>query len=74
MRTVPAHRDLIGEGDDPGPTFLMVEGWACRYKILPGGSRQIMAFLMPGDFCDMHIGVLDEMASGARTTTLAACH
>jgi len=45
----------------PGPVFVVLDGWAIRYKILPGGSRQIISFLMPGDFCDMHVAVLTEM-------------
>lgn len=60
-RRFPAHHDLIREGDEPGPVFVMVEGWACRYKLMPDGGRQILAFLMPGDFCDMHAGILREM-------------
>ena len=46
-RYAPKH-DLIREGDQPGPVFVVLEGWACRYKILPSGSRQITAFLMRG--------------------------
>ena len=68
-RTVKAHRDLISEGDMPGPVFLILDGWACRYKVLPDGSRQIMAFLMPGDFCDLHVGVLDAMDHSIGTIT-----
>ncbi len=51
--------------------FVMLEGWACRYKILPNGSRQIMAFLMPGDACDLHIKLLAEMDHGIQTVTTA---
>ena len=47
----------------------MLEGWAYRYKILPDGSRQIMAFMMPGDFCDLHIGSLEEMDHSVGTLT-----
>ena len=53
----------------PGPVFVVLEGWACRYKILPGGSRQIISFLMPGDFCDMHVAVLAEMDHNIATLT-----
>lgn len=60
-RRVAARRDLIREGDPPGPVFVMLEGWACRYKLMREGGRQILALLMPGDFCDMHVAVLDEM-------------
>ena len=69
VRTVPAHRDLISEGDKPGPVFLVLDGWACRYKVLPDGSRQIMAFMMPGDFCDLHAGILEEMDHSLGTLT-----
>ena len=49
----------------------MLEGWAFRYKVLPSGSRQIMAFLMPGDACDLHIGMLAEMDHSIQTATHA---
>lgn len=53
-RDVPARHDLIREGDPSGPLFVILSGWACRYQVLPEGTRQITAFLMPGDCCDMH--------------------
>lgn len=70
-RKVAARRDLIREGDRPGPVFVILEGWACRYKILPNGTRQILAFLMPGDSCDLHIGLLAEMDHSIQTITPA---
>lgn len=70
-RCVAARRDLIREGDRPGPVFVMLEGWACRYKLLPDGTRQIMAFLMPGDSCDIHAAVLAEMDHSIQTLTPA---
>jgi CRP-like cAMP-binding protein len=66
-RRVPAKYDLIREGDRPGPVFVVLEGWACRYKVLPSGTRQILAFLMPGDCCDLHIGLLAEMDHSIQT-------
>jgi len=70
-KKVGARVDLIREGDRPGPVLVMLEGWAVRYKILPGGSRQIMAFLMPGDACDLHVGMLAEMDHSIQTLTAA---
>ena len=70
-RHFPARHDLIREGDEPGPVFVMVEGWGCRYKLVPDGGRQIVAFLMPGDFCDMHAGILREMDHSIGTLTPA---
>lgn len=46
---MPAGKDLIMEGDTPTGFMVVLEGWACRYKLLPAGSRQILAFLIPGD-------------------------
>ena len=66
-----ARKDLIREGDQPGPVFVMLEGWAFRYKVLPNGGRQIMAFLMPGDACDLNVGLLAEMDHSIQTQTQA---
>ena len=66
-RRIAARVDLIREGDRPGPVFVMLEGWACRYKILPNGLRQVVAFLLPGDSCDLHIGLLEEMDHSIQT-------
>ncbi len=69
--TFPPNYDLILEGDEPGPVFVILAGWAFRYKLLPGGSRQIISFMMPGDFCDMHVAVLAEMDHSIATLTEA---
>ena len=70
-RQFAAKRDLIREGDRPGPVLVMLEGWACRYKVLPSGTRQVLAFLLPGDCCDLHIGLLAEMDHSIQTITEA---
>ena len=70
-RFAPKH-DLIREGDKPGPVFVILEGWACRYKILPNGTRQVLAYMMPGDSCDLHIGLLAEMDHSIQTITAAS--
>jgi CRP-like cAMP-binding protein len=56
-----AGEDLIREGERPRHVHLLVEGWAYRYKLLPDGGRQIMAYLVPGDLCDIHIFILKRM-------------
>lgn len=68
-RKYVAKHDLIREGDRPGPVLVVLDGWACRYKILPRGTRQITAFLMPGDACDLHIGMLAQMDHSIQTIT-----
>lgn len=54
-------QDIISEGDDPKTVNLIVDGWACRYKILEDGRRQILAFFLPGDLADLHVYILDSM-------------
>ena len=61
IRSFGPRRNVIREGDRPQQVHLMVEGWAARYKAMPDGSRQIVAFLLPGDFCDLHVAILGEM-------------
>jgi CRP-like cAMP-binding protein len=71
QRNVPAREDLILEGDKPGPVFVILDGWACRYKLLPEGTRQITSFLMPGDCCDLHASVLEKMEHSIATLSPA---
>ena len=70
-RIFSARHDLIREGDRPGSVFVLLDGWACRYKLLPEGGRQIIAFMMPGDCCDMRVSLLDEMDHSLATITSA---
>jgi len=60
-RQVGAHTDLATEGDKPTSVHLILEGFACRYKFTVEGNRQIMAYMLPGDFCDLHVFILKEM-------------
>jgi CRP-like cAMP-binding protein len=61
VRDLGARRDLIREGDEPRSIFLMLDGWACRYKTLPDGRRQVVGLFIPGDICDLNIYILKEM-------------
>ena len=48
---------LIHEGTPTHSLYLIVSGLACRYKMLPGGRRQILGYLIPGDLCDIHFAI-----------------
>ena len=60
-RRIAQHADISPEGERPENVHLVMEGFACRYKTLADGRRQIVAFLVPGDFCDLHVAILGEM-------------
>ena len=64
VRTVPIRKDILSEGERPDHVHAIIEGWAARYKTLRNGSRQIVAYLIPGDFCDLHVAVLGQMDHG----------
>lgn len=49
-RSFPAGRDMIHEGQKDQTAYLVTKGWVCSYKLLPGGTRQIVGFQIPGDF------------------------
>lgn len=46
------HQYLAREGEVQTSLHLIVEGWACRYKLLPDGRRQITQIFLPGDLCE----------------------
>lgn len=53
--------DVVREGERPEHMHLILSGWACRYKMLEDGRRQILAFFLPGDLCDLHVYILRRM-------------
>ena len=61
VRSIDARRDLISEGDNPSHVHLVLDGWACRYKSLPDGKRQIVSLFLTGDFCDLNVYILKQM-------------
>jgi CRP-like cAMP-binding protein len=54
-------QDIISEGDEPRTVNLLISGWACRYKMMEDGRRQILAFFLPGDLADLHVYILNAM-------------
>ena len=60
-RTWAPKRDIIRDGEHVDQIHLVVSGIAIRNKIMPDGKRQIMAFLIPGDLCDLEVFVLARM-------------
>ncbi|HEX3847514.1 MAG TPA: Crp/Fnr family transcriptional regulator [Steroidobacteraceae bacterium] len=61
VREVGAREDVIAQGDRTGGVKLVLEGFACRYKTLEDGRRQIVAYFVPGDLCDLRVFILKRM-------------
>jgi CRP-like cAMP-binding protein len=49
-RTFVAGRDLVEQGQTEQSAYVLSSGWACSYKLLEDGQRQIVDFQIPGDF------------------------
>ena len=54
----------MADGDWPAELSLITEGFACRYKLLADGARQIMAVLVPGDIVDLRALLTGRMDHG----------
>ena len=61
LKSISENRDIVREGDRPNESCLILEGLACRYKIVAGGRRQILSFHFPGDMPDLQSLYLDTM-------------
>lgn len=67
-----AHETLIHEGQTDAPLYTLLQGWAFRYKTLSDGRRQILSFLLAGDFIGVQQKMGDAAAHGVDTLTEAS--
>ncbi|WP_019906531.1 Crp/Fnr family transcriptional regulator [Methylobacterium sp. 77] len=70
-RDVPARTNLAREGDVHNDILLITEGVGCRFKQRANGARQITAYLVPGDACDLDIALMGRLDH--TIATLSAC-
>ncbi len=66
-----AAQTLIHEGQTDAPLYTLLQGWAFRYKTLSDGRRQILTFLLAGDFIGVQQKMGDAAAHGVDTLTEA---
>ena len=62
-----ANATLISEGQTDAPLFTLLSGWAFRFKTLRDGRRQILNFLLAGDFIGVQQKMGDAAAHGVMT-------
>ncbi|GBD48858.1 Crp/Fnr family transcriptional regulator [Methylopila sp. Yamaguchi] len=68
-RPLKAGDDIVREGERTDVVHVILEGHGYRYKTLADGKRQIIGYLVPGDFCDLYGFLLDRMDHGMATRT-----
>jgi CRP-like cAMP-binding protein len=66
---VRADASIIHEGQTNAPLFTVLSGWAFRFKTLSDGRRQILNFLLPGDFIGVQQKMADASAHGVHALT-----
>lgn len=72
--TLAARQDIVRDGDKPSHCCLILDGWACRYKLLGDGRRQILSFHIAGDVPDLqslHIHTMDHSLATVTKATVA---
>jgi CRP-like cAMP-binding protein len=68
IRSIPAGASIVREGPVSKRLHVLLEGWACRYASVDRG-RQTMAFLLPGDICDLDVLQSTQLEYGIRAIT-----
>ncbi|KQT96119.1 hypothetical protein ASG60_20545 [Methylobacterium sp. Leaf469] len=68
---IAARQPIITKGTRPENVHIVLDGFACRYKMLRNGKRQIIALLVPGDCCDLNAAILGTMDHSI--ATLSSC-
>jgi CRP-like cAMP-binding protein len=61
IRELQPDEDVVRDGETPRECCLLIEGMMYRYKLLPNGKRQILAFHTPGDVPDLQSFCLNVM-------------
>lgn len=69
--SVPARELIANERDACRSVVFLVSGWACRFRNLPRGSRQIVGLMLPGDHTAAY-GDLDH-DTGCSILALTRC-
>ena len=74
IHNLEAQQDIVRDGDQPTHCCLILDGWACRYKLLSEGKRQILSFHVAGDILDLqslHISTMDHGAATLKRAVVA---
>ncbi|MCE8548482.1 Crp/Fnr family transcriptional regulator [Ruegeria pomeroyi] len=60
---------LLSQGERSPQLFTALSGMGLKYKMLRNGSRQVVGFVMPGDFLGLQAGVMGEMGHSVEAVT-----
>lgn len=66
---IAAGTTLMIEGSNSPQLYTALEGLGLRYKTLLSGERQVINFVLPGDFIGLQAGVMKEMQHSVEATS-----
>lgn len=69
LQSIERNADLLSEGGRSRHAFLILDGWAARYKTLRDGRQQISALFIAGDLFGLHAGLVSELDHSVRAIT-----
>ena len=59
--SIEAGAHLLSQGAQSAQLFTVLSGFGLRHKTLVDGSRQVISFVLPGDFIGLQAGIMGEM-------------
>ena len=65
--------NIVSAGGRGEEIHLVIDGLATRSKVTRDGHRQLMAFLVPGDLCDVELFVLEAIDHDIVALTETTC-
>lgn len=69
VRSFAPREEIVPADEQVNFSTVLLDGLACREKILPSGLRQITAFHLSGDFCDLHTYMLKTIPDTVKAIT-----
>ena len=70
-RPVAAGAELVHEREAGQRAYILQQGWACCYKLLPDGGRQVIDVRLPGDFVGLRSVLLRTADHSSAAVTAA---
>ncbi len=66
---IDAGTPILMEGSNSPQLFTSLKGMGLRYKTTRDGNRQVVNFVLPGEFLGLQAGVMGEMKHSVEATT-----
>lgn len=69
LKLFPSGTTILEEGAKLDRVYIVQRGWAMRYKSLENGRRQVLSFVLPGDFIALEATLFTESDCSASALT-----